>query len=156
MSLLHAARRGLLAPLSGLALVGLTACDPNLMFTGAGVVSFVATDKTLTDHAVSLALDRDCSAVRSSRGESYCAAEAYVMPSEYCYRTLAKVTCYTRPDPQASAEAWVVDVPEMPEGGTGLDLANIFGDTDGGNKTDTEPRTNVVQVGADERSRSQR
>ena len=119
---------------SGLALA-LSACDPTLLFTGAGVVTLVATDKTMTDHALSAALDRDCSFVRSSRGESFCVQEPYVMQTEHCYRTLGNVTCYSLPDPQASDAQRVTYAPDLPQPQpaidlTGLDLSEVLGETD--------------------------
>lgn len=160
MSIAAPLRRRARGNLAAVCLLALSACDPSMLFSGAGVVSFVATDKTLADHAVSLALDRDCSAVRSSRGESYCAPVAYEMATEHCYRTLGKVTCYLVPDPHASEAAWVIDVPEPPHRGTGLDLADIFGETDDSNKTDSgappaRPASGV-QLGTEERGRTQR
>lgn len=63
-------------------------------------VSVINTDKTVTDHVVSLVRGQDCSAVRASQGRPWC-VEPYendpVVPTLYCYRTLAKVTCYDRP-----------------------------------------------------------
>jgi hypothetical protein len=102
-------------PLRGLVVAALASvlagCDPSLMMSGASVVSLVATDKTLSDHAVSLATGRNCSTVRMSRGESFCAPEPHAMAAEHCYRTLGGISCYTRPDPQASDGAFVADVP---------------------------------------------
>ncbi len=114
--------------------LSLSACDPSLLFTGASVVTLVATDKTMTDHALSAALDRDCSFVRSSRGESFCVGEPYVMQTEHCYRTLGNVTCYSRPDPQASDTQRVTYVPNLTEPQpaidlTGLDLSEVLSET---------------------------
>ncbi|WP_421709242.1 hypothetical protein [Algihabitans sp.] len=113
----------------------LGACDPTLLATGASVVTLVATDKTMTDHALSAALDRDCSFVRSSRGESFCVQEPYVMQTEHCYRTLGNVTCYSRPDPQASDAQRVTYAPDLVEPRpaidlTGLDLSEVLGETE--------------------------
>ncbi len=112
----------------------LGACEPNMLFTGAGLVTLVATDKTITDHALSLALDRNCSFVRSSRGESFCEPEPFVMSTEHCYRTLGGVTCYTNPDPLASDQRRVADVPELRETAPAVDLGSLdltadFGET---------------------------
>ncbi|MGP1255600.1 MAG: hypothetical protein ACTS10_14370 [Kiloniellales bacterium] len=129
----------LIAPTKLLAAAGMTlalgACDPSLVVTGASVVTLVATDKTMTDHALSAALDRDCSFVRSSRGESFCVPEPFVMRTEHCYRTLGNVTCYTRPDMYASEGQRVTYAPELPANTpavdlTGLDLSEVFGETD--------------------------
>jgi hypothetical protein len=132
--------------LAGLAaLLGLAGCEPaSMMMSGAGMATLVATDKTLTDHAISLALDRDCSFVRSSRGESFCAPEPSPSVAAHCYRTLGGVSCYRRPDPAASERARVEDTPAMgppvdallpglnlPDLDLpALDLSGIFGETD--------------------------
>ena len=63
-------------------------------------VSFITTEKSISDRAVSIYSGKDCSTVRIERGETYC-AEDEVEPKVlvYCYRTLGKVSCYDRPDP---------------------------------------------------------
>ena len=41
-----------------------------------------------------------CVRVRAGTGRSYCEEdEPKIKPNIYCYKTLAKVTCYDRPDP---------------------------------------------------------
>lgn len=61
----------------------------------------VGTEKTLTDHVISLSSGKDCSSVRREKGLTYCVEdEGDVMPKNmYCYKTLGRVTCYDRPDP---------------------------------------------------------
>ena len=60
----------------------------------------IGTDKTIEDHAISLASGKNCSSVRREKGLTYCEEdEPKVNPNIYCYKTLAKVTCYDRPDP---------------------------------------------------------
>lgn len=89
------------------AILGLSACtDPaSLAMSGASVVTFVSTGKTLTDHAMSLATDQDCSLKRSLEGKSWCepaenvAAADIAGPELYCYRSIAEVTCYRRRNP---------------------------------------------------------
>ena len=63
-------------------------------------VSIISTEKSLSDHAVSIYSGKDCSTIRLERGDTYC-VEDEVVPKlmVYCYRTLGKVTCYDRPDP---------------------------------------------------------
>ena len=82
----------------------LTGCDPasNAVLTGASVVSLMQSKKTLTDQALSWALDEDCSTLFMLRGEEYCQPRALVDERErYCYRTLGSITCYAKPDPRS-------------------------------------------------------
>ncbi len=55
-------------------LFGLGACEvsPALMVATAGLVSYVHTDRTLTDHAVSYATEEDCSVRHWANNEPYC------------------------------------------------------------------------------------
>lgn len=63
-------------------------------------VSVIGTDKTIEDHAISLASGKNCSTIRREKGLTYCEEdEPKVKPNIYCYKTLAKVTCYDRPNP---------------------------------------------------------
>lgn len=81
------------------ALLLLASCDavpPYAMVDGAVVVT---TEKTMADHVISLASGKDCSLVRKEQGETYCEEDEVVPhPTLYCYRELAGVTCYDRPD----------------------------------------------------------
>lgn len=69
-------------------------------FAVADAAIIINTDKTLVDHVASLTSGKDCSTVRAQQGYHWC-REPYenqpVVPSLYCYRTLADVTCYDRP-----------------------------------------------------------
>ena len=101
----------------------LAACDAgtSAMLLTANVVSFVNTDKTLVDHGVSFAQDKDCSALYWAEEERYCrdGAETEDVPIEpasagpYCYRSIGSIVCYRQPDPNASTQALVVP-PEAP------------------------------------------
>lgn len=72
------------------------AVPPYAMVDGAVVVT---TEKTMADHAVSLASGKDCSLVRLEKGTTYCVEDELVpQPNLYCYRELAGVTCYDSPD----------------------------------------------------------
>jgi len=88
-----------------------------LLMTGpglfmAGVATIVNTNKTPSDHVVSLLVNQDCSTVEYSKGEDYCKSkeqdagdgDQYVT-GPYCYRTLGESTCYSSPDPLASGQA---------------------------------------------------
>lgn len=109
--------------LSLVAMLSLSGC---LLATGpalfaAGTAVIVNTDKTPSDHVVSLATGLDCSSVEYSKGREYCvsdddsATQADTAPygasgkhegyGPYCYRTLGSVTCYNHPDPLASEQA---------------------------------------------------
>ena len=78
-------------------LLALAACNGISIFDTA---STVATDKTLTDHAVSYFSGKDCYTVRKQTGRSYCKEdERNPTPTVHCYRNLGGVTCYQDPDP---------------------------------------------------------
>jgi len=102
--------------------IGLGACDPasQAIMAGASLVSFVHTDKTLSDHITTWAFDSDCSILYSASGEPYCQrfeteedrraaeAEAAAQAAQtHCYRTLGGITCYREPDTMASSQARV-------------------------------------------------
>ena len=60
----------------------------------------VGTDKTIEDHIISLSSGKNCSSIRKEKGMTYCEEdELQVKQNIYCYKTLATVTCYDRPDP---------------------------------------------------------
>lgn len=87
----------------------LGACEymwPYAMVDGAVIVG---SQKTMADHAISLASGKDCSLVRIDRGLTYCKEDemAGPRPNLYCYRELAGVTCYNQPDPSRSEQARV-------------------------------------------------
>lgn len=111
----------IVAPLA--LLLGLSACEGAGAFAlaGASLVSFVHTDKTLTDHAASWVMEEDCSIMHSADNEPYCQSAEEIAAGEgdadaelagsqsalYCYRTLGEITCHNRPDPLASEQALV-------------------------------------------------
>lgn len=80
----------------------LAGCGTFFAVEGASVV---ASDKTASDHVVSLFSGKDCSIVRTERGLSYCAEdEVFIEPRVFCYQTLGSVSCYDRPDPRRSPD----------------------------------------------------
>ena len=98
----------------------LIASGPGLFV--ASVASFVNTKKTGADHVLSWATGQNCSTLAYSKGEDYCqpkegagldyanigpggASDENAAAGAYCYRTIGTVTCYTNPDPSASAQA---------------------------------------------------
>lgn len=68
--------------------------------------SVMASDKTASDHLVSLMSGKDCSVVRSEQGLAYCVEDQapILAPKYYCYKTLGSVSCYDRPDPRRSPD----------------------------------------------------
>ncbi len=60
----------------------------------------VGTDKTIEDHIISWSSGKNCSFIRTEKDMTYCEEdEVQIKQNIYCYKTLAKVTCYDRPDP---------------------------------------------------------
>lgn len=106
--------RGLWLGLSTSLALLLAGCggEVGLAFAGASAASFATTDKFLTDHAASYALDQECSSLQLEQTGQYCrseeeiaaaAAEPAASEPLYCYRTLAEITCYEQQDFQASS-----------------------------------------------------
>jgi hypothetical protein len=80
-----------------LSLLGGCAYWPETAVVNSAMV--VGTDKTVADHVISLASGKDCSTVRVEQGLEYCVEDEVVpKPDVYCYRELAGVTCYEKPD----------------------------------------------------------
>jgi hypothetical protein len=112
------------------AILGLCGCDlgpPNEpaapTVIGASVlaldaVSVINTQKTIDDHIVSFVTGQDCSTIRASKGDHYCIDEPVPVPmvqrTSYCYKTLAKVTCYDRPMTGDAAQFFGMRVDEVP------------------------------------------
>ena len=98
-------------------LLGLTGCggDVGLALFAASTASFIHTDKTVYDHAVSWTTKRDCSVLYLANDADYCkppepierSQVAYMTSALFCYRTLGGVTCYDRPDYTASSQTRV-------------------------------------------------
>lgn len=76
-------------------LLPLGACDSLFMVEGG---TAVLTGKRLSDQAISMASGKDCAVNRISQGLTYC-VEDEALPTQniYCYRSLADVVCYDRP-----------------------------------------------------------
>lgn len=90
------------------ALCGLVACaaPATLALGGASVVTFTQTGRTLSDHAMSLATDQDCSIRNSLAGKSWCQPSTQsadmrptITSDLHCYRSIAAVTCYRQENP---------------------------------------------------------
>ncbi len=82
---------------------------PLTVVAAGEAVSWLATDKFLSDHVSSLATGKDCSLSRKLSGEGkYCMTELEIeranrpvwsVQKTYCYGSLASATCYDRPSP---------------------------------------------------------
>ncbi len=60
----------------------------------------VGTEKTMEDQVISLTSGKNCSTVRRNKDLTYCEEDEPVIKQNiFCYKTLATVTCYDRPDP---------------------------------------------------------
>ena len=114
---------GPLAVLAALVLLG--GCTPAQVGTLAGlsVVSYMETDKFLSDHLVSQLTGKDCAAANALDTGRMCKdpdSAVYVAEAPvYCYRTLGEITCYPTPDPYDSG-AHQVQWPRAPEPGQWL------------------------------------
>ncbi len=86
--------------------------------TGVSTVLLINTGKTLADHALSYAIDEDCSMVNYEKTRHYCREWPEVTvraePELYCYKTLAQVECHTRPEPYGNKETLVGIRPAWP------------------------------------------
>ena len=72
-------------------------CTTYVPVEGAFVIG---TDKTMTDHVISMTSGKNCSSIRKEKDLTYCEEdEPKIKQNIFCYRTLARVTCYDRPDP---------------------------------------------------------
>lgn len=78
-------------------------------------VSVIGTDKTFTDHVVSLSSGKHCSTLRTQADLPYCEEdEDRARVPRFCYRTLADVVCYDRPDPHGGRQQEVDRVDFIP------------------------------------------
>lgn len=60
----------------------------------------MGTDKTITDHLVSLKTGKDCSTVRVEQNRTYCKEdEPNPAPTVHCYPSIGDVTCYAQANP---------------------------------------------------------
>lgn len=99
----------------------LSACtDPaSLALGGVSAVSFVQSGKTLTDHAMSLATDQDCSIRHSLSGKAWCLPVSTPRPAYdqaeagdlHCYRSIGTMTCYRHKNPHDTASRYTVSDP---------------------------------------------
>jgi len=98
----------------GLAAGALSACGlETATLVGAAVsTTYVATDKTLVDHAASAVSGKDCSLLYTNNNGDWCREridpeQEAIRQAEsrpYCYNTLGAVTCYDTPDPYSNNE----------------------------------------------------
>lgn len=100
---------------------GCTMTESALLMGGATLVSFIHTEKTVSDHVIGAATDKDCSTLRmvtegkplcrdpvDSRAENLAQAPSLASGQAsaqvaggagFCYRELGRVSCYDRPNP---------------------------------------------------------
>ncbi|GEO82895.1 hypothetical protein [Pararhodospirillum oryzae] len=90
-----------LAACAGPVPVAVAMFPPALVATDAATMSL--TGKTVIDGAYSWATGRDCSTLRAMDGDYYCRQELpdnrIIETKLYCYRSLASVDCYAKPQP---------------------------------------------------------
>lgn len=79
----------------------LGACEAAVPYAIVDGAVVMGTEKTMADHVISLASGKNCSLVRIEKGLTYCEEDELTpVPNLYCYRELAGVTCYRKPDPR--------------------------------------------------------
>jgi len=88
-----------------------TACSPTdsaILMGGATLVSFIHTDRTVSDHVIGAITEKDCSTMRMvNEGTTLCRdpavgetrAQGKTAADAHCYRELGRVSCYDRPNP---------------------------------------------------------
>lgn len=79
----------------------LGACGAFPPYAAVEGITVMSTDKTMADHAISLASGKNCSVIRKEAGQTYCEEDENPNPVStlYCYRTLGKITCYKEANP---------------------------------------------------------
>ncbi len=90
------------SPLQKTAIAMHPPASPFTVLLLADGVSVINTHKTLEDHIVSWISGQDCSLVRASLGENYCldtTPPVTVKITTYCYKSIARVSCYDAPLP---------------------------------------------------------
>ena len=81
-----------------------------LTFVGTNMATVVHAENTIPDIILSSRSGKNCSLLHASRNEPYCQSAppdptkvlAELASNRYCYRTLGRIDCYTRPDFLAS------------------------------------------------------
>ena len=84
------------------AAVLIAACGTeSVAIVGAGVASFIHTDKFPTDYIGELATGKQCDTLAAIRtGAPFCHDPVQVFQRPlYCYRSLGAIECYATPDP---------------------------------------------------------
>ncbi|MTJ82745.1 MAG: hypothetical protein F8N37_17290 [Telmatospirillum sp.] len=89
-------------------------------FVLVDAASLINTHKTIDDHLISLLTGMDCSTVRASKGDHYCLEPPEQKPvyirTTYCYKSLAKVTCYDQPFDKDATQLYGVRIDRIPVG----------------------------------------
>jgi hypothetical protein len=85
-------------------------------------VSVINTQKTIDDHLVSLLTGMDCSTIRAAQGDHYCLEPPEATPvyirTTYCYKSIAKVSCYEQPLARDAAQLYGIRVERVPVAAT--------------------------------------
>ena len=71
-------------------------------------MAVVTTGKTVSDHAISYAIGKNCSTIRRKIGQNFCEEDDYSVPEEiYCYNSLGNVNCFSSPPPYGTEDKTV-------------------------------------------------
>ena len=103
------------ASIALLFLIGMGGCSvatstpgmmPHIMVMDGMTV--VTTGKTISDHIVSFASNKNCSTVRRQTGQNFCEEDDVSAPEElYCYNSLGNVNCFASPQPYGQSPTTV-------------------------------------------------
>lgn len=75
----------------------------------------ITTNKTISDHFISMSRGKNCSTIRVQTGQTYCEEDERVPLKEiYCYRTIGQVNCYAMPRPHGEAANFLGYAPPKP------------------------------------------
>ncbi|MEX2617564.1 MAG: hypothetical protein WD767_15860 [Alphaproteobacteria bacterium] len=95
---------GILAPIAALAILAASCGGTESVFAlGAGLASFVHTDKLPTDYVAEYASGKQCNLLKSLEDGGPLCRDSFerniIEKPIYCYRTIGEPTCYATPDP---------------------------------------------------------
>jgi len=81
-------------------------------------ISVINTQKTVEDHVISMLTGMDCSTIRATKGDHYCLEPPEATPvyirTTYCYKSIAKVSCYTQPLASDATQFYGIRVDRIP------------------------------------------
>ena len=93
-----------------LLLQSLPACQHLPAALGVGLIennNYRTSGRSISGWAMSALNDQDCEPMRAFEREPVCRDHPPPPLEPLCYRTLAAVTCYTRPNPALSINQWL-------------------------------------------------